>query len=290
MKKKIISITARDNIYWEGSDELEKDIICKKGVTYPIEAIFEGIVSFKNNDEIDHRWDIYELNKDFVVNYEEEDKSLYTFTQSKLVNPKRTLENWIQTISPKKFERCVKECTELAEGLFYNEDTNCLYLHYNPMKGYTVNDESGLTTRVNFSHNSEAFKQAVKFIKVQKTWRGAFNHLKYEPVLEESVDNLKESVKEVHSPVKSDWTDKHYDFNYYLTEEEIEKGFVKLDVYKVANVWGTGSKDNSGALWHSLKTIARFGDKNPVEREIKALYEQVKGLARENGVELKDEL
>ena len=104
------------------------------------------------------------------------------------------------------------------------------------------------------------------------------------------MDNLKESVKEVHSPVKSDWTDKHYDFNYYLTEEEIEKGFVKLDVYKVANVWGTGSKDNSGALWHSLKTIARFGDKNPVEREIKALYEQVKGLARENGVELKDEL
>ncbi len=172
MEKKIVSITAKDNIYWEGSDCREEDFICKKGVTYPIEESFGGIVRFKNNDEMDHSWNIHELNKNFIINYEEDD----------------------------------------------------------------------------FSTGSDSDKT-----------------------------------------VKSDWTDKHYDFNYYLTDEEIEQGFVKLDVYKVANVWRTGSKDNSGALWHSLKTIARFGDKNPVEREIKALYEQVKGLARENGVELKDE-
>ena len=84
----------------------------------------------------------------------------------------------------------------------------------------------------------------------------------------------------------TEWTDKHYDLNYTLTEEDIEQGFVKLDVYKVAKVWRTGSKDDSGALWHSLKTIARFGEKNTVEREVKALYEQVKGLAREHGVDL----
>lgn len=84
------------------------------------------------------------------------------------------------------------------------------------------------------------------------------------------------------------WSDKHYDFKYKLTEEDIERGFIDLDVYFVSNVWRTGSRDNSGALWHSLKTIARFGEKNSVEREIKALYEQVKGLARSKGVKLDD--
>lgn len=84
------------------------------------------------------------------------------------------------------------------------------------------------------------------------------------------------------------WSDKHYDFKYKLTEEDIVRGFIDLDVYFVANVWRIGSKDNSGALWHSLKTIARFGDKNSVEREVKALYEQVKGLARSKGVKLDD--
>lgn len=272
MTKKIKAITAKDNIYWEGSDGREEDLICKKGVTYPVIAGFVAVY-FKNHYTADHRWDIDKLEDFFIIEYESEDKSLCTFTQSKPVIPKRPLENWIQTITTKKFERCVEECTELDEGIFYNEDTNCVYLHYNPMKGYTVNDDSGFPTRINFTHKPEAFKQMLNIIEVNKAWR-------------ESVDGLKESVKELHFPVKSEWTDKHYDFTYKLSQEEIDKGEVKLDVYKVAKVWRTGSKDDSGALWHSLKTIARFGDKNPVEREIKALYEQVKGLARENGVNL----
>lgn len=82
------------------------------------------------------------------------------------------------------------------------------------------------------------------------------------------------------------WTDKHYDFNYTLTDKDIEAGSIKLDPYFVAKQWKTGSKDDSGALFHVLKTVARFGDKNPVEREVKALYAQVKRLAELNGVPL----
>ena len=82
------------------------------------------------------------------------------------------------------------------------------------------------------------------------------------------------------------WTDKHYDFTYELTEEDISKGSLKIDPYFVAKQWKTGSKDDSGALFHVLKTVARFGDKNDVEREVKALYAQVLGVARSFGVEL----
>lgn len=82
------------------------------------------------------------------------------------------------------------------------------------------------------------------------------------------------------------WTDKHYDFNYTLTEKDIEAGSIKIDPYFVAKQWKIGSKDDSGALFHVLKTVARFGDKNNVEREVKALYAQVLGVARSFGVEL----
>jgi hypothetical protein len=78
----------------------------------------------------------------------------------------------------------------------------------------------------------------------------------------------------------------HYDNYYKLTEEDIAAGQIKVDAYWVAKQWKTGSRDDSGALWHSLKTIARFGEKNSVEREIKALYNQAKALARIYGVDL----
>ena len=85
-----------------------------------------------------------------------------------------------------------------------------------------------------------------------------------------------------------EWTDKHYNLTYTLTESDKSSGFVKLDPYLVSKVWKVGSKDDSGALWHCLKTIARFGEKNSQEREIKALYAQIKRLAEINNVELED--
>lgn len=89
-------------------------------------------------------------------------------------------------------------------------------------------------------------------------------------------------------PPSKVWTDSHYDNYYELTKEDVLEGRVKLDTYLVAKVWKVGSKDDSGALWHSLKTINRFGQKNDVSREIQALYAQAKALARIYGVTLND--
>lgn len=85
---------------------------------------------------------------------------------------------------------------------------------------------------------------------------------------------------------KDKFSTTHYDYNYKLTEQDIKNGYVRMDTYFVSNVWKVGSKDDSGALWHCLKTINRFGEKNSVEREIKALYSQTKALARIYGVDL----
>lgn len=85
---------------------------------------------------------------------------------------------------------------------------------------------------------------------------------------------------------KDSFCQEHYNMYYTLTEKDIEAGKIKVDAYWVAKQWKTGSRDDSGALWHSLKTIARFGDKNSKEREIKALYNQALALARIYNVEL----
>lgn len=86
--------------------------------------------------------------------------------------------------------------------------------------------------------------------------------------------------------IEQEWTDKHYDNNYTLTQKDIERGFVKIDPYRVSKQWRLGSKDESGVLFHILKTVARFGEKNSREREVKALYAQIKCLAEIEGVNL----
>lgn len=87
-------------------------------------------------------------------------------------------------------------------------------------------------------------------------------------------------------PEINEWSDKHYDFKYELTEEDIANCYIKIDPYFISKQWGIGSKDDSGALWHSLKTIARFGDKHPIEREVRALNAQIIRMAELYGVEL----
>lgn len=85
---------------------------------------------------------------------------------------------------------------------------------------------------------------------------------------------------------KSEWTATHYDNYYHLTEADIKSGKIKVDAYFVNKMWKLNEKDDTGALFHSLKTIARFGDKNPIERELKALYAQTKRMAELYGVDL----
>ena len=84
----------------------------------------------------------------------------------------------------------------------------------------------------------------------------------------------------------ADWSDKHYSFEYFVTAKDSETGTIRVDPYFVSKQWQLGKKDDTGTIFHILKTIARFGDKNSKEREIKALYAQVKRLAELEGVDL----
>jgi len=87
--------------------------------------------------------------------------------------------------------------------------------------------------------------------------------------------------------IKSEWSDKHYNNYYQLSEKDIKEGKVKIDAYFVNKMWKLNEKDDTGALFHCLKTVARFGDKNPIERDLNALDNQVKRMAELYGVELK---
>jgi len=78
--------------------------------------------------------------------------------------------------------------------------------------------------------------------------------------------------------MEENWTNSHYNFTYKLTQKDIEKGEIKLDPYFISQQWDLGSKDNTGILFHCLKTIARWGAKNTVEREIQAMEAQIKRL------------
>ena len=76
----------------------------------------------------------------------------------------------------------------------------------------------------------------------------------------------------------TEFTDKHYNFNIPLTAKEINNEEIRLDPYRVAKGWKLGEKDNTGCLFHILKGIARFGNKNSVEREIKAMEATIKRM------------
>lgn len=86
--------------------------------------------------------------------------------------------------------------------------------------------------------------------------------------------------------MNGEWTDSHYSFTYHISEEDKKNGTIKIDPYFVSKEWALGKKDDSGVIFHILKTIARFGDKNSKDREIKAIYAQVKRLAELEGVVL----
>ncbi len=106
---------------------------------------------------------------------------------------------------------------------------------------------------------------------------------------EEFVETV--SIPEADDLIKTNpantWTDKHYDFTYTLTEEDIESGKIKIDPYFVNRMWRINSWDDTGAAFHSLKNYARIcNGKNPLERDLKSLYKQVKRLCELYKVEV----
>lgn len=97
-------------------------------------------------------------------------------------------------------------------------------------------------------------------------------------------DKVTAITQEVIQNATPQWTDKHYNFNVDVSDKDT----LKVDPYFVSKTWKIGSKDESGALFHILKTISRFGSKNTREREIKAIYKQIVRLAELEGVELEE--
>ena len=111
------------------------------------------------------------------------------------------------------------------------------------------------------------------------------------PNILEEVDLFKEySAPFLNKPTehKTDWTDKHYDNYYTLSEEDLKEGKIRIDAYFVNRMWRLNSVDDTGAAFHSLKTFARMGNnKNTLEREINALNGQLKRWAKLNNIKLK---
>lgn len=76
--------------------------------------------------------------------------------------------------------------------------------------------------------------------------------------------------------------DNHYNFNYEC--KNLDE--IRLDPYFINKEWKLNSKDDTGCLFHILKTVARFGDKNDPDREIKAIYKSILRMAELYDVEL----
>ena len=90
-----------------------------------------------------------------------------------------------------------------------------------------------------------------------------------------------------HVPEINEWSDKHYDLDYTLTDEDMQSGKVRVDAYFVNRMWKINSWDDTGAGFHVLKTFTRMAqDKNDIKRELTAIVNQAKILAKLHGVEL----
>ena len=83
----------------------------------------------------------------------------------------------------------------------------------------------------------------------------------------------------------TEYTDKHYDSWYTLTEDDIKRGKIKIDPYFVSKCIKLGSKDESCSLWHIFKTLFRWGEKNSIKREVKAVEGSLNRYKEVNGIE-----
>ena len=106
---------------------------------------------------------------------------------------------------------------------------------------------------------------------------------------EDSPTKICEDWREPQKEAKEldpEWTDKHYNNFYQLTEEDVKSGQIKIDAYFVNRMWKINSWDDTGAGFHVLKTLPRIANnKNPLKRELKALKKQVDLLCKMHGVD-----
>ena len=97
--------------------------------------------------------------------------------------------------------------------------------------------------------------------------------------------NPTESIDELKDP-EQDWSDKHYNHFYQLSEDDIKAGQIKVDAYFVNRMWKINSWEDTGAGFHILKTLPRIANnKNSLKRELVALKKQIDMLCKLHGVD-----
>ena len=216
--------------------------------------------------------------------------------KKKLLKKESKASQWSKPISERKFNRCVDQyCINIQKDfsgngldIYYNPETETVYRAL-----YDVEDK--------MIYVSQSLNKC-KDHKIYDKYKGLYQEYcpwengdlgcdkKYvEVVIPDDIKNSNGgfvTLEESRARREADWTDKHYSFMYKLTEKDIEKGEVKIDPYFVNELWKLNEKDSTGIIFHNLKTIARWTDKNSEEREIRALYGQIKRLAEMRGIEL----
>ncbi len=185
---------------------------------------------------------------------------------------------------------CIKDCMIATEGKKYPVKTK---------NGYTITFDSEEIESHVLGLKDEDFKEYFEYILPLKE-SDLIASIKQgeDDIKNGDVTDLDKFVKEelVYKPIKveseggkGDWTASHYDFNYKLTPEDLEKGEIRVDAYFVNRMWKLNSKDDTGAAFHLLKTLTRLSnDKNSFERELTAIYKQSKLLAQLHGVNINE--
>lgn len=80
--------------------------------------------------------------------------------------------------------------------------------------------------------------------------------------------------------------DTHYEKHITLTPEDIERGSVKLDPYRIYSLYNISKRDEHSCLAHLLKNTLRDKVSNSQEREIVGMYKTIKRMAELNGIKL----
>lgn len=284
-------LQAKEDIYWEDSLPDQKPF-CKKGGWYEVISSSKVDLQFKNEEGMTHIWSLSDLDEDFwTVDFdkgfeflpamnvpyymknnnvfskdEPDNKILYTEKTISMACDSIKQGGWTITrfsnqpeqpsVEERPFENWKKDIGKGWHFVRENKDSSLVKAYTPEAKGMVAKEDVLASFSVPVDN---------KDIEQQESSKGEV---------------------EVYSAEASVWSDKHYDFTYTLTEEDIGAGEIKIDPYFVADQWKLGEKDNSGVIFHILKTCSRYKCKHKEEREIKAIYGQIKRLAEMRGVTL----
>lgn len=249
-------------------------LFCKKGSTYKINRLSCDCLEFVDENKHYHGWCLDDIGE-------------YFYPVSKY-NP-------VKNISREKYQRCVGSSTS-SKVFRSNTDGGCLWMFpsncdkYYYWCGYNFKNEV-IYFRGEVDWVEKNYDQVSKDdVIVSFDSDGVVGDCKWDSrelgCDEEYVSVVELPEADEYTGSITEWTDKHYDFSYTLTGSDIKKGVIKIDPYFVAKQWKIGSKDDSGALFHSFKLFARWAEKNSFEREVVALYKQTKRMAELYNIDL----